>query len=176
MYRPVESRGFTLLEVLIAVLIFSMGLLGMAGLLMVSVKTNQSAYLRTQASFLAQGMVDRMHANRVSLVAEDYDGDYSAATAGADPCADGSACADIVDRDTKVWSQQLVDQLPNGSANIACGGTLLGAGAQRVAAPFDGLCQIVIKWNETSLNRNSEGSTSVSAVPTTQTFAWVFQP
>ncbi len=52
-----------MLEVLIALLVFSLGLLGMAGLLIVSVKTNHSAYLRTQASFLAQSMADRMRAN-----------------------------------------------------------------------------------------------------------------
>ena len=51
--QPVARRGFTLLEVLIALLVFSLGLLGLAGLMVVSVKTNQSAYLRTQASFLA---------------------------------------------------------------------------------------------------------------------------
>ena len=43
------SGGFTLLEVLVAVLIFSLGLVGLAGLMVISVKTNQSAYLRTQA-------------------------------------------------------------------------------------------------------------------------------
>ncbi|MDE1962228.1 MAG: type IV pilus modification protein PilV, partial [Xanthomonadaceae bacterium] len=57
------SHGFTLLEVLIALLIFSLGVLGMAGLLAVSVRTNHSAYLRTQATFLAQSMADRMRAN-----------------------------------------------------------------------------------------------------------------
>ena len=49
----VRPRGFTILEVLIALLVFSLGLLGMAGLLVISVKTNHSAYLRTQASFMA---------------------------------------------------------------------------------------------------------------------------
>jgi len=58
--RIVPSRGFTLLEVLIALLIFSLGMLGLAGLMVVSVKTNQSAYQRTQASFLAQSMADRI--------------------------------------------------------------------------------------------------------------------
>ena len=63
MQMTTRHRGFTLLEVLIALLVFSLGLLGMAGLLIVSVKTNHSAYLRTQASFLAQSMADRMRSN-----------------------------------------------------------------------------------------------------------------
>ncbi len=58
-----RNKGFTLLEVLIAVLIFSLGMLGSAGLMVLSVRTNHSAYLRTQASFLADSMVDRMRSN-----------------------------------------------------------------------------------------------------------------
>ena len=59
-----RRNGFTLLEVMIALLVFSLGLLGMAGLLAVSVRTNHGAYLRTQATFLAQSMADRMRANK----------------------------------------------------------------------------------------------------------------
>ncbi len=82
-----RRNGFTLLEVLIALLVFSFGLLGMAGLLAVSVQTNHSAYLRTQATFLAQGMADRMRANNLGLwnngsaTASAYDG-TTTSTAG----------------------------------------------------------------------------------------------
>ena len=48
-----SARGFTLLETMIALVIFSIGLLGLAGLQATSIKFNQSAYLRTQATFLA---------------------------------------------------------------------------------------------------------------------------
>lgn len=177
MRRECGSRGFTLLEVLIALLVFSLGLLGMAGLLMVSVKTNQSAYLRTQASFLAQGMADRMRANR--SVINTYNGTYSSTTTAPDPCVSPAACsaADIVKRDTKVWwSNQLLNQLPNSTGTINCVGGLLGSTLQSVAAPYDGLCSIVIKWSEAKLDRGTEGGTAVAATPTTQTFAWVFQP
>ena len=63
MQRFRNTNGFTLLEVLIALLIFSLGLLGMAGLLVVSVQTNHSAFLRSQATFLSQSIADRMRAN-----------------------------------------------------------------------------------------------------------------
>ena len=55
--QPVTRRGFTLLEVLIALLVFSLGLLGLAGLMVVSVKTNQSAFLDFMAEHAAEWWV-----------------------------------------------------------------------------------------------------------------------
>jgi type IV pilus assembly protein PilV len=164
--RP--GRGFTLLEVMIALLIFSLGLLGMAGLMVLSVKTNQSAYLRTQATFLAQGMIDRMHANLGQIAA--YATSYPAP--GADPCLAGAPCspAQIAARDIALWSTQLTDSLPNATAQIACNGGGLGSGIQIGAAPYNGQCTFTIQWSESTLDRSSAGA------PAPQTFAWVFQP
>jgi type IV pilus assembly protein PilV len=168
MTRIHANRGFTLLEVLIALLIFSLGLLGMAGLMVVSVKSNQSAYLRTQASFLAQSMADRMRANlgQIGTYATTYPGPTT------DPCASGAACspANVAAHDIAVWSAQLTDSLPNSSAQIACAGAPLGTGTQIGAAPYNGLCTFTIQWSEASLDRNATGN------PDQQTFAWVFQP
>ena len=78
-----HTNGFTLLEVLIALLIFSLGLMGLAGLLVVSVQTNHSAYLRTQASFLAQTMADRMRANILGVWNSNYAGTFDSTTVGS---------------------------------------------------------------------------------------------
>lgn len=58
------ERGFTLIEVLVAMVVLSIGLLGLAGLQATSLKSNQSAYHRSQATQLAYEMADRMRANR----------------------------------------------------------------------------------------------------------------
>jgi len=173
--QPVARRGFTLLEVLIALLVFSLGLLGLAGLMVVSVKTNQSAYLRTQASFLAQSMADRMRANtgQVNAYAGDYDASTAAPLGAPDPCG-ASACdpGQLVARDRAVWSGQLVQLMPSGVvAHIECNGTVLGTPATSGAATYDGTCSFLIQWAEANLDR-----TSNSVAPPTQTFAWVFQP
>ena len=171
--RPVRrsgrGRGFSLLEVLIALLIFSLGLLGLAGLMVVSVKTNHSAYLRTQASFLAESMADRMRANIGRI--NDYAGDYDDTTVGDESCAT-AACppAELVARDRAVWSRQLVDSLPNPDATIACNGAPLGTAIHLGAAPYNGLCTFTINWSEAALDRDAAGT------PDPQTFAWVFQP
>jgi len=167
-----RTRGFTLLEVLIALLIFSIGLLGMAGLLILSVKANHSAYLRTQATFLAQSMADRMRANMPRVWHDDYSTTYPASA--TDPCASGAACSrqDMATRDIALWSTQLTDLLPNSSAEIACeptAGVVISEEAQDNGAPYAGLCTLSITWSEASLNRGASGADA-------QSFVWVFQP
>jgi type IV pilus assembly protein PilV len=62
--RRARQQGFTLIEVLISTLVLTVGLLGIAAMQMVSFQTNQSAYMRSQATFLAQDILDRMRANQ----------------------------------------------------------------------------------------------------------------
>lgn len=62
-------KGLSLLEVLIALLVLSIGLLGIAGLQLTGLQENQNAHFRTQAVYLANDMADRMRANPT--------GDYS---------------------------------------------------------------------------------------------------
>jgi len=58
-----NQGGFTLIEVLVAMIIFAIGMLGLAGLQTRALQDNQDAYLRTQAIFLANDMSDRIKAN-----------------------------------------------------------------------------------------------------------------
>ncbi len=59
----ITSKGFTLLEVLVALVIFSIGLLGLAGLQILSLRLTGDSLLRTTAAILANDMIDRMRAN-----------------------------------------------------------------------------------------------------------------
>jgi len=167
----VRQRGFTLLEVLIAIVVFSIGLLGLAGLMVMSVKTNHSSYLRTQATFVAQSMADRMRGNTMGIWTGAYDSAAYPLT-GTDPCGIGTACsyANIATHDALAFSKQLTDLLPNSSATILCTPTA-GIVTPNLAAdpPYNGLCSIQVSWNEASVVKTGTGMN-------TQTFAWVFQP
>ena len=55
-----SQKGASLVEVLVATVVVSVGLIGLAGLQTLSMQSNHTAYLRTQASLLAYDMVDRM--------------------------------------------------------------------------------------------------------------------
>lgn len=180
MQNVIRMRGFTILEVLIALLVFSLGLLGMAGLLVISVKTNHSAYLRTQASFLAQSMADRMRSNVPRVWAGDYNGTYTGTTGDTDPCPSGTACtrAQIATRDKAQWEVQLGDQLPNAQGIVGCAPDAtvsVTPSEQAGGAPYTGVCNIVISWSEASLDRAADG-TPASNAPNTETFAWTFAP
>lgn len=61
--KPAATHGFTLLEVLITVVIFSIGLLGLAGLQVKGLTLAHDSLLRTTATLLANDMADRMRAN-----------------------------------------------------------------------------------------------------------------
>lgn len=60
------NNGFTLVEVMVAMVILAVGLLGLASLMVRSQQSNESAYSRSQASLLAYDIIDRMRANKVA--------------------------------------------------------------------------------------------------------------
>lgn len=61
------QRGVSLIEVLVAVAVLSVGFVGYAALQMIGVRTNNESLHRTQAIMAAQGMVERMYANRSAI-------------------------------------------------------------------------------------------------------------
>lgn len=70
--RHRASRGFTLIEIMVALVIFSIGLLGLAMLQTTGLKFNTDSYMRTQATILAYDLIDRMRANLVAVQAGNY--------------------------------------------------------------------------------------------------------
>lgn len=85
--RRNTASGFTLLEVLIALVVIALGLLGFAMLQTLSVRYAQSANLRTQATNLAYDLLDQVRANR------SYAAQYTAVTQGSFDGVTGSACS-----------------------------------------------------------------------------------
>jgi type IV pilus assembly protein PilV len=67
-----KNKGFTLLEVMIAVFVLAIGLLGIAALQMTGVKNNHTANIRTQATQLSYNLADRIRANIEGTVAGNY--------------------------------------------------------------------------------------------------------
>lgn len=104
-----SSSGFTLIEVMIAILVLAIGLLGFALLQTMSVRFTQSANQRTQATNLAYEMLDQMRSNR--LGAAQYAGTYAGTATGCAP--DGTVNATAY---RAVWQCRLQKSLGEGSA------------------------------------------------------------
>jgi len=117
------NNGFTLFEVLISVLVLSVGLLGLAGLETAGQRDNHSAYLRSQAVLMAYDMVDRMRANMGGVTAGDYD---SISGIPSDPGCLSSGCsaAQMAQYDAYEWNTQLAQLLPSGQGKVAKSGSM----------------------------------------------------
>lgn len=107
--------GFSLLEILVAVLVVSIGVLGVAGLQLTSLRNNTSAMFRTQASQAVYEIIDRVRANS----GEDYSHAYADTLPGASNC-DSSACttAELRDFDLRYWYSEVLNQLPDGTGQV----------------------------------------------------------
>jgi type IV pilus assembly protein PilV len=109
-----RNRGFSLLEVLIALLIFSFGLMGLAALQSFSVKNNQSSSFRSQATLLAYQIIDAMRANRPAVQTGYYFTDYTeTACQDEDPSGGTTAATDLA-----VWRNNLACALPGGQGKL----------------------------------------------------------
>src|SRR5580693_7240389 len=85
-------RGFTIVEVLVSLVILSLGLLGIAKLILLTARSTDSAYLRSQATALAYEILDDMRANRQIAIAHGYDTSMTTAPTAARSCID-TACS-----------------------------------------------------------------------------------
>jgi type IV pilus assembly protein PilV len=180
MSSPRRARGASLIEVLIAVLVFGVGIVGLAGLLIVSFRSNQVGYLRTQAEFVAMGMADRMRANPLGVWAGAYDSTSYPLTVTQD-CTKAAACtpAQLAKRDQAQWSSQLKTFLPTPSASIACTkGATADATQLQMRPPYGGNCVMKISWIERAAtdNKTAAATTSGGGTVVTRTYAWNFQP
>lgn len=132
---PQTARGFTLVEILVTLIIVSVGLLGVAGLHALSLRNNYDALIRSHASALAGDIADRMRANRDAALDSKYD-----LAMGAIPTVgeDGT----LAETDLVEWTERLAQQLPNGQGSIAI------AAAPAAGASQTRLVTITIEWGE----------------------------
>lgn len=138
-----QSRGFTLLEVLIAIIVLSFGLLGMAGIQVVGIKNTYDANARTLAVQQAYDMADRIRANAVGAAAGAYDNLPATlpATIPADPACITSGCTanQLRDYDQRIWNTNNQNMLPSGTGAVAVVGGSAAPNKQYM---------ITVMWNE----------------------------
>ena len=150
MTHTAYSKGFTLLEVMIALVIFSIGLLGLAGLQGISVQNNQVAFSRTVANQLAYDMADRIRNNKAGDYTVSIPGSAtSCITSSADCNANALALYDLYD-----WNRTLNDA-KNNLSNVV--GTVTRNGS---------VYTITIAWDEKNLGLAKSSYDCTTTPPT----------
>jgi type IV pilus assembly protein PilV len=119
MRAPTPSRGFTLVEVMVALVVLSVGLLGIAGLYVITLRSSGGAIYRMQAVNLANDLADRIRANRRANVA------YAGAAANNNcygAAAVNCTAAQMAANDLFVWNAQVAAILPQGTSAVGVAG------------------------------------------------------
>ena len=152
-----KQQGFSIIEVLISVLVISIGLLGMAGLQTTGIQQSHNSYLKTQASMLAYDMADRMRSNLQGVAAGHYnsvDNGSLDLISNEPTCATTNACtaSEIAAVDIYQWTSadtggSLASSLPSGHGMISNSG---------------GIFTITVLWDE---NRTGKTGTDCNGDP-----------
>jgi type IV pilus assembly protein PilV len=142
------QSGLSLIEVLITVVLVSIGLLGLAGLQLTSVQNSNSSGERFVATTLAQDIIERMRANRSNAVSKDnpiaerYD-----LAMDADPAAGTVAGDDLV-----AWMAALAAALPSADGSVD--------------VDDNNVATVVVQWTDAS-DKNADDSRAMSLVLST---------
>lgn len=139
--RP-RQRGIAMFETLIAILVVSLGVIGFMELLKFSLRNNDSAGYRTQASFMASEIMDRMRANRSDALT----GSYNIGCTDPDPEDESEieegGTSGTVTNDLTQWCGNIAATLPLGQGSVSCSNTTSS-------------CEVSIQWND---SRGTAGS------------------
>lgn len=172
------NAGFTLIEVMIAIVIFSIGLLGVAAMQFVGLRDSNRSNDRSVATVLAYDIIDRIRANPQGAQAGGYEIDP---TAGNHPSAPtvaggaypedhcktdftGTATADICSSDEMAaadaydWFISVQNALPGGLAEVSCTDSIAGDG---ITCSQGSTYTVTILWDD-----ERSGDTGLGCDPT----------
>ncbi len=152
------NRGFSLIEVLIALVVLAIGLLGLATLQMTSLQFNSDAYTRSQSTVLAYDIIDRMRSNLTAVDAGNYTipdsttanakvSAYTGCKASTCACTGASSCdaTNMALHDLGLWYDRLDKTLPGATSNRAL-----------IASTGTRQFKITITWIERDLEKKQE--------------------
>jgi len=129
MSNQIQQRGFSLIELLIALIVFSVGLLSVAGLQTVSKQANFEALQRTSGSQIAYGLLEDMRVNGDAMATYLAAGEIGGGRRGGEPapnCSGNAVCnaAQKATHDLWFW-EQILDGNLEMNGNAGSGGLVL---------------------------------------------------
>ncbi|MBM4220364.1 MAG: type IV pilus modification protein PilV [Gammaproteobacteria bacterium] len=139
-----RQSGLSLIEVLITVVLVSIGLLGLAGLQLTSVQNSNSSSERFVATTLAQDILERMRANRNRAIGP---GRVYNLALGAEPAVGGVEGADL-----DAWIDSIAAALPSGQGGVE--------------VDDDSVATVTLAWTDAS-DMNADDSRAMTLVLST---------
>jgi len=130
-----RMRGFSLVEVMVALLVLSVGMLGIAAMHGRGLGAGRTAMYRSIAVNLAADMADRIRVNRLAGAA------YAGAASDEDCDIADCTPAEMAAHDLFLWNAQVEQQLPNGQGIV-----------QYNAATMPPTYTITVDWDETGID------------------------
>ena len=139
------QKGMTLIEVLVAAFVLSIGLLGHSKIQSLGVRAGTDANMRTQGTYLLTEMMERLRANRLAADSNYYASiDYASIDCSVAPamvCSEGTAgsaeqCTadEMADEDSIQWFCDVQDTMPNGNVAVS-----VAAAVYSIQVSWDGL-------------------------------------
>jgi len=168
--KPVHAQsGFSLIEIMVAAVILSIGILGVAGLQMVGMKGTHQSYMKQQAMAVVQSLTERMHANKQGVIAGNYLVDSSTfdCTAATSSCSNASSNCSVAEIATADL-HNLICGFKSGSAPRTGGVEVVSAGdiSSLINGELDVTCptgcatgeiRINVQWTEREFGTETPG-------------------
>ena len=142
------SGGFTLIEVLIALVVMSVGMFGIAGLYLHSIQAGRTSVFRHHAITLAGDVADRIRANPAAGVLYESAGKDNGCMNGTRECS----AQEMAENDVMAWQAQAAASLPSGAVSITFSDN---------ASPTPDEYEIEITWSEPGINTTPSYSIEV---------------
>lgn len=152
-------QGFSMVEVLVALVVLSVGLLGIAKMQALGMSSTSVAGKRALAATMADSLAATMHENQAYWASPAAIGTQNASAAAVPSCVLGSptfaapSCTptQLAAYDLEVWATNLNALLPNAQGSVTC----------QAANP--NTCLVSITWSEKTLGINTQGQGAAQA-------------
>lgn len=146
-----RQKGVTFIEVLVAVVVLSVGFLATSRMQIMGMRYNQSAFMKSQAGIIASNIADRMRTNVAGVNAGLYDSINTESLPGDPGCMDnGCNSIQLAQLDIRQWGITLSDNLPDGIGKVTNN---------------NGLFQIDVEWSESIDSTNQNQTVSIWLTP-----------
>lgn len=175
LHTPTPQAGFSLVEVMVAVLVISIGLLGVAKMQAVAMSSTGTAKMRSLGAIQAASLGSTMRADRLywsTLNTSSFSSPFTVtmSSTGAISAPDASlntapancttlcTSAQMAALDLKNWAQSVIQTLPAATASIVC---------TYVTATTPVSCYVMVSWQENVVGLGTTTNTATTQAQNT---------